>query len=244
MERELISIIVPTYNESPQELLAFLETIQNQEPPWELLFIEGGSKLPEIQAILPPQIPTSATIQVLQSDPGRGKQMNYGSQYAKGSIFLFLHLDLRLPPSALKDLRIQLKPPYIGGGFFKKFYPSSFLLRLNEWILNRIRFQRFGSMVGTNGMFCHATLFQEIQGFPDWPFLEDVEFSDRLKKKGPLLVLSTSLLVSSRKYQKEGILKRTLKNLWILFLYRFCKRSPEELSPYYYSRSTPPQDKS
>lgn len=229
MSLPLISIIVPILNESVA-LLSFYEHLSTQEPPWELIFVDASP-----QTILPEALQNTPKVSILQAPIGRGSQMNLGASKALGDIFLFLHVDLRLPENALHQIRNAITCGYVGGGFFKRFEPTHFLLFWNQFLLNWIRTAMFHSMVGTNGIFCQRAIFQQMKGFQEWPFLEDVDFSDRLKKQGTLKFFQTPIVVSSRKYQKDGVWKRTFKNIYILILFRFLQKNPQFLLKYYSS---------
>ncbi|MEK7483448.1 MAG: TIGR04283 family arsenosugar biosynthesis glycosyltransferase [Planctomycetota bacterium] len=229
MAPALISIIVPILNEA-QGLLPFYEHLSSQESPWELILVDASAT-----SSFPPSLQNLPQVTLLHSSLGRGKQMNVGGSASQGEILFFLHVDLRLPSKALQQIREAISHGYCGGGFFKKFTPSHFLLLVNQFFLNWIRTRLFRSMVGTNGIFCSRAVFQKMQGFREWPFLEDVDFSDRLKKQGLLKFFKTPILVSARKYQKEGVWKRTFKNIYILFLFRFLQKDPHSLVKYYAS---------
>lgn len=227
LDKALISIIVPIWNEEAF-VLPFYEHLLIQEPPWELIIVNAGGPKHPLDTLA-----EKTNLLIVNSLPGRGLQMNIGATHAKGSIFLFLHIDLKLPPQGLFLIRKTLLQGYGGGGFFKKFVPTHFLLWINQILLNWIRASLFSSLVGTNGIFCQKDIFMKLQGFREWPFLEDVDFSDRLKRATKLKMIRKPILVSARKYQKDGVFQRTWKNIYILFLYRIRKRSPEELIQLY-----------
>jgi hypothetical protein len=51
--------------------------------------------------------------------------------------------------------------------------------------------------------------------------MEDVEFVGRLKRHGRLRHLTLSLTTSARRWEREGWLRRSARNLLILGLYAF-----------------------
>ena len=69
-------------------------------------------------------------------------------------------------------------------------------------------------------------------GFAPMPIMEDYEFVQRLKKQGTIHISQASLLTSSRRWQKLGILKTTLINQGMILGY-YLKINPENLARWY-----------
>ena len=64
------------------------------------------------------------------------------------------------------------------------------------------------------------------------PIMEDYEFVQRLKKQGEIYISQASVLTSSRRWQKLGILKTTLINQGMILGY-YLKIDPEILARWY-----------
>jgi rSAM/selenodomain-associated transferase 2 len=223
----LISVIIPVLNEEA-EITDCLRSLEQGAFPMEVLVVDGGSQDATCERA------EKAGARVLRSPPGRAQQMNFGAEAAEGDVLLFLHVDLRLPPGGVASLvRCMEDPEVSGGGFFKRYLPTSFTLGLVAWLQNWIRASCFGDLVGTNAMFLRTGVFRALGGFPEVPLLEDVLLSDRLKGVGKLALVRDPVVVSSRKYRKDGAWKRTLKNLWIMTQFRLLGRGPEELVRQY-----------
>src|SRR5947207_3629357 len=99
-----VSIIIPTLNEAGclAETLASLR----EQQPHEIIVVDGGSqdKTCEIaRQIQNPksQIPNYCNLVLLQTSPGRARQMNLGASHATGDVILFLHADCRLDTGSL-----------------------------------------------------------------------------------------------------------------------------------------------
>jgi hypothetical protein len=76
-------------------------------------------------------------------------------------------------------------------------------------------------------------IFERMNGFPDIAFLEDVVFSECIKKQGKIALIEEPVFVSPRRYLKHGILKQILKNGRILLGYKFLHEDPEKLREIY-----------
>jgi rSAM/selenodomain-associated transferase 2 len=196
--------------------------------PHEVLVVDGGSSDGTCERA------ERAGARVLESPPGRALQMNRGAAAAEGDVLLFLHADLRLAEGGLEMIsRCMQDAEVVGGGFTKRYVPSNFYMNAIAWLQNRVRAGIFRDMVGTNAMFVRTGVFQALGGFPEVPFLEDVILSDRLKELGRPALIREPVSVSARKYHREGSLRRSLRNLWIMVQFRALGRSPEQLVRQY-----------
>ncbi len=74
---------------------------------------------------------------------------------------------------------------------------------------------------GDQAIFVRRSLFKEMGGFrADIPIMEDLEFIQRLKKRGRLAILPVPVVTSARRYEREGFFKRAGKNLAMQMLYK------------------------
>ncbi|MCW4033485.1 MAG: glycosyltransferase family 2 protein [Candidatus Bathyarchaeota archaeon] len=99
VKRELISIIIPTYNR-PEELERTLKTIFNQSyRNFELIIVDDGSKsdISHLAKKYPLQI-------IRQEHSGANVARNNGFQHSKGELLLFSDDDIRFKPSFLEKL--------------------------------------------------------------------------------------------------------------------------------------------
>jgi len=163
----------------------------------------------------------------------RALQMNAGAFEAQGDIFLFVHVDMRLPSNAVEQIRSQIQAGFIGGGFHKRYDPETLFLKVYGFCLNRLYFGWMRCMAGTNAIFVKRGVFESQNGFPDVPLLEDLIFSDGLRKKGRLGVIATSVTVSSRRYLKNGIARQILNNGRVLISYRLFNQNLTNLKERY-----------
>jgi glycosyltransferase involved in cell wall biosynthesis len=167
--------------------------------------------------------------------PERALQMNLGAFEATGDIFLFVHADMRLPVNAVGVIRSRIDAGHVGGGFKKRYAPSSGFLRFYEFCLNEFYLSRMRCLVGTNAIFVTRETFKKMNGFQDQPFLEDLMFAECMKQYGPVAIISNRVQVSSRRYLAVGILRQILRNLMVMIRYKFFRQSPDEIREIYTS---------
>jgi glycosyltransferase involved in cell wall biosynthesis len=129
MSGPIVSIIVPVLNESGL-IRPFLERLRSLAPGAEIIVVDGGSNDGTAE------LSSGLADRVLNSSPGRARQMNAGAQVAHADVFWFLHADSLIPPNALEEIATILRETSnVGGCFRLKF-------RGREMDLSRERFAR------------------------------------------------------------------------------------------------------
>lgn len=226
-----ISIIIPVLNESAGinntlEHLSGLIAVNGL--PAEIIVVDGDHEGKTIAAIKDDKVIT------VVGKPGRGRQMNHGAALAKGNILLFLHADTLLPDDglALIETVYNTNLPFAAGAFDLAIDSERPIFRLIEKTASlRSRMTRIP--YGDQAFFFDAGYFRALGGFAEIPFLEDVEIMRRIKNRGEKIVfLNRSVHTSARRWEKEGALKRTLRNRLLVFLY-CAGMAPERLAKFY-----------
>ncbi len=164
---------------------------------------------------------SSPKIRVLEAlQRGRGPQMNFGAEAARGDLLLFLHADSRIEDGGLEELEAEIgSGRWKGGAFRLKIGHPARKYRWKEKAVNgRSRFFRIP--FGDQGYFVGRDVFKRLGGFRDWPLFEDVDFFDRLKKQGPWVLLDSCVLTSARRWEAQGYWRATFRNLLLLVLYK------------------------
>ncbi len=206
-----ISLIIPTLNESAclPDLLASLP----QQARLQGIVVDGGSQ-DETKSLA-----TAAGLQVLNSRRQRAAQLNAGAEQAQGDILLFLHADSGLAPDALDSIHAALTDPRVVGGAFRlRIADRSPSLRLLSFAVN-LRSRFLGLPYGDQGLFVRRSVFMAMGGFRDIHIMEDLDFVLRLKRHGKMVCLPLPLQTSARRWQRNGVLRTTLVNLWATALY-------------------------
>jgi hypothetical protein len=159
--------------------------------------------------------------------------MNSGARQATGDVFLFLHADSCLPPFAIPLLERALADSRIvGGTFMLRFDSQRFLLRVIAFF-SRFRFRYFH--YGDQAIFVRRSVFEELRGFAEIPFMEDLDFLRRLRRTGRVTLLKQPVTTSSRRFLERGIVRQQLINIILVIFYLLGVR-PETLKKWYGER--------
>ena len=218
-----ISVIIPVLNEA-KILEKMLSQLQSELGHHELIIVDGGS--------IDGSVPIAEKYgKVVKSVRGRAKQLNTGAAAASGDILIFLHADIRLESGALAAVETALSSGYVGGGFRQKIDGKNILYRAIE-IAGNIRGKYLKVFYGDSGIFLTRADFEKIDGFPEIPILEEMEFSKRLRRLGKTTLVTPHIHISARRWETKGIVRTTINNWLITFLY-FLKFSPEQLAKLY-----------
>ncbi len=208
----MISVIVPTFNEAP----GIVATLQRLQPlrgrGHEVILVDGGSHDATLNLAHP------WVDQVLQSDLGRATQMNAGVTAARGSVLWFVHADTLIDPDMDSDLLQALGTPTTHWGRFDvRLSGDRCLLRLVARLMN-LRSRLSGIASGDQGIFVRRAAFERVGGYAEIALMEDIELSRRLKKtQGRPSCLRRTVLTSSRRWERQGIV-RTILLMWRLRL--------------------------
>jgi rSAM/selenodomain-associated transferase 2 len=163
---------------------------------------------------------------------GRANQLNFGASLAMGEILCFLHLDSQFPSDYFTQIEELLsRRQAIAGAFSLAIDAPQIPFRWLEKLVNW-RSHFFSLPYGDQGLFLKKSVFKTMGGFAPMPIMEDYEFVQRLKKKGEIYISQASVLTSSRRWQKLGILKTTLINQGMILGY-YLKIDPENLARWY-----------
>ncbi|MFT5170806.1 MAG: cellulose synthase/poly-beta-1,6-N-acetylglucosamine synthase-like glycosyltransferase, partial [Candidatus Marinamargulisbacteria bacterium] len=84
----MISIIVPVYQEHPEEVRHLVrELLSKNGESVEIIVVDGDPEKGSLGML------QGLTVKRVAALPGRGGQMNAGAQVATGDVLLFLHAD-------------------------------------------------------------------------------------------------------------------------------------------------------
>lgn len=206
-----ISIIIPTLNEAAN-IAAMLERILDV-PDVEVIVADGGS---DDQTVALAQ---AGGATVVQCNPGRGKQQNAGAALASGEVLLFLHADTRLPHDFSEHLWNVLQEATVAGAFRLHIDGSGCMLRFVEFAAN-LRSRWLQLPYGDQAIFVRASTFFQMNGFQNWPLMEDYDFCQRLKRIGNMSLVSATVKTSPRRWYRLGVLRTTLTNLICVIAFR------------------------
>ena len=219
----LISVIIPTLDEES----CLGETLQclSAENPHEIVVVDGGSSDSTCR------IASSGGCSLLQGVRGRAAQMNLGAAHATGDALLFLHADCSLQPGALSAAARVLARGVAAGCFRMTVTASGLLYRVIDACAT-MRVRATGIIYGDQGMFVARERFLRLGGFPEVRLMEDVLMSLKLRKQGQVVVVPSRIFVSPRRWQRQGIVRQTLRN-WTLTALAAAGVHPDRLARYY-----------
>lgn len=239
----MLSIIIPVLNESESvnRLLDHLINNLSGEIDTEILFVDGGSTDGTQEIILnfshtfarPVRFlkpDRCFSIQIINSEKGRAKQMNIGTQNAKGEILYFLHADSFPPKNFDKYILKEIVNGNPAGCFRMKFDSDHLWLGLAGWLT---QFNLKGFRGGDQSQFITKSLFDEIGGFDEnYIIYEDNILIGELYKRNKFVVIPHSLCTSARRYEHHGVWNLQY-HFWMIHLKNRLGADAGELYDYY-----------
>jgi rSAM/selenodomain-associated transferase 2 len=226
------SIVIPVLNEADRinALIGHLRGLPEQDKI-EIIVVDGGAQGDTIGAV------TDRSVRCLSSAAGRAGQMNAGAAAAMGEVLIFLHADTRLPGDAPTLIDYALgRPGIVGGAFDLGIRSDRPALKLIAAVASR-RSRLTRIPYGDQAIFLRRDYFQRIGGWPDIPLMEDVALMRQIKKSGErIFIIPRRVSTSPRRWEKEGIVRATLRN-WILLGSYYLGVAPERLARHYRSGS-------
>ncbi len=223
-----ISVIIPVLNEA-ERINKAVEALFDQAYPgtMEVIVVDGDQEGSTVHCIQNPKV-----VKII-SAPGRGVQMNRGADTALGEILLFLHCDTVLPQNAFHLIQTKMQNKWVKAGAFDLSIGGKALaFRIIEKTASlRSRLTRVP--YGDQAIFIRRAFFFRLGRYRKIPIMEDVELMRRIKReKGHICFIDKSVKTSPRRWQKEGLLKCTLRNRLLMILY-LCGKKPETLARFY-----------
>ena len=217
-----LSIVIPTLNEERQLRRYLPSAVAVADEVW---VSDGGSDDGTVG------LAETLGARVVVGTTGRGAQLNRGAERASGDVLLFLHADTRLPGSAGDLVRRAVRSGVAGGGFRLRFDTDHPGMRFLATAINlRTRITR--CPLGDQAQFARREVFATLGGFRDWPVLEDLDFSRRLKRQGRTVLIDDPVVTSPRRYLRRGIVRAVATN-WLIFGLYFAGLPPRRLARLY-----------
>ena len=214
----MISIIIPTLNEGSDIGLLLNQLSHQIDIELEVIVVDGGSADATRKTV------RDAGVQLMQSETGRGAQMNKGAQAASGDHLLFLHADSRLTndhqlAQAMRQLAAETG--VVAGHFKLSFDTADHRLKRDlRFFEEKAHLNRPGTWNGDQGLLISAETFRATGGFwEELPFLEDQDFGQRFHQLGRLITCDSVLSTSARRFEQEGFRERMTVNAIIMAMF-------------------------
>ena len=228
----MISVVIPTLN-AEAGLAATLTALIPAAVDGlvrEVIVVDGGSTDRSLK------IADQAGANVIQCEPGRGRQLATGAQASRFGWLLFLHADTVLEPGWEREVAALIERVDLGqrtetaAAFRFALDDLGFLPRLVEWGV-AVRCAVLRLPYGDQGLLIPRRTYQRIGGFRELPLMEDVDLLRRLGRSR-IVILRSIAVTSAVRYQRDGYLKRIARNLMCLTLY-FLRVPPHALLRIY-----------
>lgn len=219
-----MSVVIPARNE---EALVAQSVRSVRAAADEVIVVDGASR--DATA----EVARAEGARVVACDPSRGLQLDLGARAARGDWLVFLHADTRLEPGWCEALRAA--PTDAPGGAFRFAIdsPRTAYRAIEAAVALRCRVLRLP--YGDQALFARRSAYEAAGGFPPLPLMEDVAFVRRLRRLGPLALLSPRAFTHARRWEEHGLLAASARNLWLLALYAVGAQ-PERLARSYAAR--------
>ena len=206
-----ISVIIPTLNAAVHlgRCMAALDGIT------DVIVADGGSTDGTVE------IATRLGAACLHStQTGRGPQLIAGAGLARRDWLLFLHADTVLDPGWQAEAGAFMADPA------NAFRAAAFTFALDDpsraarWLEAgvRLRSRWLGFPYGDQGLLIHRRFYDALSGYKPIVIMEDVDIIRRIGR-ARLTVLPTRAVTSAVRWQREGYLARSSRNLACLALY-------------------------
>ena len=219
-----IAVVIPVLGDAA-ELDTLLARLAVQRP--EQVIVVSGSA----DAAVAASCRRHACEHVL-SMPSRGSQLDAGARRARSAVLWFVHADAGVPDDALAHIAAAVRNGAESGCFRFAFQgPPAWYKSALAWLV-ALRIRCGGMVYGDQGIFVRRDVYAKAGGFAALPLFEEVRLVRRLRARGTFRVLDRALGVATRRWERDGWLKRTLENRWLALRFALGGR-PETLAARY-----------
>ncbi len=188
------SFIIPVFNR-PQELLELLKSIDQQIlKDFEVIVVEDGSTVSS-ENVIEPFMKSKKYQYFKKSNSGPGFSRNHAATKASGPYLIFLDSDCLVPPDYLNNIETYLSKDNVDifGGPDRAHESFSVIQKAINYAMTS--FLTTGGIRGGKkqlekykprsfNMGIKKGVFQQIGGFNEMRFGEDIDLSIRLEKRG------------------------------------------------------------
>lgn len=215
----MISVIIPTLNadDGLAACLTALIPAAVEGLVREVIVVDGGSSDRTLKII------EQSGAELVRSPPGRGEQLGTGAARARGPWLLFLHADTVLETgwerevSALMERVDNGRRETTAASFRFALDDLGFWPRMVEAGV-ALRCALFRLPYGDQGLLIPKQLYQQVGGYSQLPLMEDVDLVRRIGRRR-MMVLRSRAVTSAVRYQRDGYVRRSIRNLSCFTLY-------------------------
>jgi rSAM/selenodomain-associated transferase 2 len=219
-----VSVVIPVLGDAAEldALLAQLEAQRSAE-----VIVVSGQADAAVAAVC-----ARHACELIQAPPNRGAQLHAGARRATADVLWFVHADADVPADALSLIDAAVRGGAESGCFRFAFQgPATWYKQVLAWLV-AVRVRCGGIAYGDQGIFARRSVYFDAGGFAEWPLFEEVALVRRLRARGTFRVLPRALGVATRRWERDGWLRRTLHNRWLALRFALGGR-PEALAARY-----------
>jgi rSAM/selenodomain-associated transferase 2 len=219
-----IAVVIPVLGEAAEldTLLARLAALR----PEQVIVVSGSADAAVAAAC------RRHACEHVQTMPNRGAQLDAGARRARAAVLWFVHADAAVPDDALAHIAAAVRNGVESGCFQFAFQGPSAWYKSALARLVALRIRCGGMVYGDQGIFALRDVYAEVGGFAASPLFEEVRLVRRLRARGTFRVLDRALGVATRRWERDGWLKRSLENRWLALRFALGGR-PETLAARY-----------
>ncbi|MDZ7765762.1 MAG: TIGR04282 family arsenosugar biosynthesis glycosyltransferase [Melioribacteraceae bacterium] len=192
---------------------------------YEIIISDGGSNDDTSK------IAEKFNAKIVNSEAGRGIQLNKGIDAANGEILCFLHADTALPDNAFELLE----------EFFQDIENKICRFKLGFDVDHRVlncygyfsKFDTLFTRFGDTFIAARNDFVEEIGSFPNWKNFEDVKFLREASKRSKVFVLDQEVVSSARTFVKYGLVGQQLISINYFVKYLLGQRKFIKEGSYY-----------
>ena len=223
-----LSVIIPALNAEADIQLCLNSLMPGLEAGLirEVLVVDGGS------TDATGRIADATGANLIASDrAGRAIQLRVGAGQARGDWFLFLHADTALSRDWAERVSAHIRRGQDQAAAFTLVFRSDDPMAKTVAKRANRRARALGLPYGDQGLLISRSLYNEIGGYQETPFMEDVILVRAIGKRR-LTILRAEAHTSAAKYERDGWRKRSWQNAWLITRF-LLGASPAKLAKAY-----------
>jgi rSAM/selenodomain-associated transferase 2 len=215
----MLTVVIPTLNaeSSLAACLTALVPATVEGLVREVIVVDGGSSDRTAKIV------DQAGATLVAAPKGRGCQLATGAERGRMPWLLFLHADTVLEPGWEREASAFIERaeagahPHAAAAFRFALDDLGFKPRIIEFGV-ALRCMLLRMPYGDQGLLIPRRLYMQLGGYRPLPLMEDVDFVWRVGRKR-MIILRSRAITSAARYQRDGYVRRTLRNLSCLALY-------------------------
>ena len=204
----LLSAIIPVFDDQPA-LASLLQCLANLQPGIDDVVVVDGNNSEGCRRLC-----SDFAARYFATLPNRGAQLRQGAANATGDILWFLHADSFPCPDSVTQIRRHIAAGNNSGYF--RFHFDGAPRWHKRWLETAINLRaRIGTPYGDQGLFVDREAYERAGGHTATPLFEEVRLIKQLRREHGCTPVAASIGVSSRRWERDGWLRRSLHNRYL-----------------------------